>query len=98
MVKCKYDPAFVVGCMSVNSFPKYNQVHSSCVDCLHFRAMVHCLRCDCWDSDREGCTMPESDRWYACPIESARPENIAALEAWCAFLDQHRKEVNNESK
>ena len=25
-----------------------------------------CYGCDCWDSDREGCTMPSVDRGYAC--------------------------------
>lgn len=28
-----------------------------------------CLNCGCWDSDREGCTCPSSDLWYACPLE-----------------------------
>lgn len=43
-----------------------------------------CLSCDCWDHDAEGCTMPHSDRWYACPIESARPKNQRALEEMAA--------------
>ena len=38
-----------------------------------------CLSCGCWDSEREGCTMPSTDMWYACPIESAKPENREAL-------------------
>jgi len=38
-----------------------------------------CLSCDCWDSEREGCTMPSTDMWYACPIESQKPENQEAL-------------------
>lgn len=28
-----------------------------------------CLDCDCYDPDM-GCTMPGTDRWYACPLES----------------------------
>ena len=28
-----------------------------------------CYSCDCWDADREGCTMSSVDRNYACPIE-----------------------------
>lgn len=43
-----------------------------------------CLTCDCWDSDAEGCTMPSVDKWYACPIENARPENQRALEEMAA--------------
>ena len=93
MVKCKYDPQ-VTKCMSVNSFPKYG-VHTRCVDCTHFNAMSHCLRCDCWDSDREGCTMPDSDKWYACSIESAREENIAALAKWTQELEQHKENIKN---
>lgn len=38
-----------------------------------------CLSCGCWDSEREGCTMPSTEMWYACPIESAKPENQEAL-------------------
>lgn len=38
-----------------------------------------CLSCDCWDSEREGCTMHSTDMWYACPIESQKPENQEAL-------------------
>lgn len=49
-----------------------------------------CLTCDCWDSDREGCTMPLSDKWYACPIESAKPENQRALEEMAAeYAERH---------
>lgn len=39
-----------------------------------------CLTCDCWDSDAEGCTMPHSDKWYACPIESKKPVNQKMFE------------------
>ena len=31
--------------------------------------MNPCLFCDCYDSDTESCTMPSSDRLYACPLE-----------------------------
>lgn len=93
MVKCKYDPKFVTKCMSVNSFPKYG-VHTRCLDCLHFRPIVHCMKCDCYDPYR-GCTMPESDRWYACSIESAREENRAALEKWLHELEQHKENIKN---
>jgi hypothetical protein len=33
-----------------------------------------CLRCDFYDPDCE-CTCPSYDKWYACPIEAALPEN-----------------------
>lgn len=28
-----------------------------------------CYGCGCWDSDREGCTMPSIDRGYACKLQ-----------------------------
>ena len=41
--------------------------------------MNECLRCGFNDEDY-GCTCPHSDKWYACPIENKKPENIQALE------------------
>ena len=43
------------------------------------RAMKECYSCGFWDSDIEGCTCPSTDMWYACPIESSKPENQEAL-------------------
>lgn len=37
-----------------------------------------CLRCDFYDPDCE-CTCPSYDKWYACPIEAALPENQEEL-------------------
>lgn len=42
--------------------------------------MFDCYDCGFWDSDREGCMCPSIDMWYACPIESSKPENQKALE------------------
>ena len=42
--------------------------------------MKECFNCGFWDSEREGCTCPSIDKWYACPIESEKPENKQALE------------------
>lgn len=36
---------------------------------LHTSDQNPCLLCDCYDSDTESCTMPSSDRLYACPLE-----------------------------
>lgn len=41
--------------------------------------MNECYDCDCYDADIECCTMPSIDKWYACPIESALPENQEEL-------------------
>lgn len=48
--------------------------------------MEECYKCDCWDCDY-GCTMPSSDKWYACPIESEKPENKKELEEYIKWLD-----------
>lgn len=50
--------------------------------------MNRCLSCSCWDSDREGCTMPSMDMWYACPIESQKPENQKELEKMAEWYDE----------
>ena len=41
--------------------------------------MTECYTCGFWDSDREGCACPSTDMWYACPVESAKPENQEEL-------------------
>lgn len=32
----------------------------------------NCLHCDCWDGEREGCTMPSCDKSYACPLTAEK--------------------------
>jgi len=52
--------------------------------------MIECIRCGFNDEDY-GCTCPHSDKWYACPIENKKPENIQALEEyaeWTASKEQ----------
>lgn len=39
-----------------------------------------CLWCDCYDPDI-GCTMPDIDRWYACPLQpDPGPEDFEGVE------------------
>ena len=45
-------------------------------------SMIECYRCGFWNSDYEGCECPATDKWYACPIENRKPENIKALEEY----------------
>lgn len=54
--------------------------------------MVPCYKCGFWDSDYEACTCPSSDMWYACPIESRKPENIKALEE---YIEWHESKERN---
>lgn len=55
----------------------------------------HCYKCDCYDPDT-GCTMPSSDKWYACPVESKLPENQAALDRMIEDTMKEREEVEED--
>lgn len=57
--------------------------------------MDECLNCGFYDEDY-GCTCFSSDKWYACPIESAKPENIQALKEYAEWIAE--MEVDNEQK
>ena len=50
-----------------------------------------CLDCGFWDSEREGCTCPSSDTWYACPIEAEKPENKKALQEYAEWYGSEDK-------
>ena len=39
--------------------------------------MKECLKCGF--NEMGCCICPASDRWYACPIENKKPENIKTL-------------------
>ena len=57
--------------------------------------MNECYNCGFWDSDREGCACPSYEMWYACPIESAKPENQKELEEYAKWVNERRN--NNGS-
>jgi len=46
--------------------------------------MSECYSCGFNDEDY-GCTCPHSDKWYACPIENTKPENIQALKEYAEW-------------
>lgn len=39
-----------------------------------------CCNCGFFDFDYGACTCPSYELWYACPIESSKPENQRELE------------------
>ena len=39
-----------------------------------------------------GCACPSSDKWYACPIESEKPENQQQMKDYVAWLDKVESE------
>lgn len=43
-----------------------------------------CYKCGFFDTDF-GCTCPSGEEWYACPIESKKPENKKDLEEYCKW-------------
>ena len=53
--------------------------------------MKECYECGFWDSEREGCDCPSLDKWYACPIENKKPENIKALKEYAEWAESEDK-------
>lgn len=49
---------------------------------------MKCYSCGFWNSDYEQCTCPSQDKWYACPIESEKPENKKEMEEYLKWLDE----------
>ena len=49
--------------------------------------MKECMSCGFNDEDY-GCTCYSSDKWYACPIESKKPENVKELEEYAEWLSR----------
>ena len=47
-----------------------------------------CRNCGFWNVDYGTCTCPSGDMWYACPVESEKPENKKALEELCDQLQE----------
>ena len=59
-----------------------------------------CKDCDFYCDG--GCFCPSMDKWYACPIESRKPENIKALKEYAEQTNKMRsmncKEMNDWAK
>lgn len=50
--------------------------------------MIECYKCGFWNSEFEQCCCSSTDMWYACPIESKRPENQKELEEMAKWYDE----------
>lgn len=61
--------------------------------------MNECYSCGFNDEDY-GCTCSNSDKWYSCPIENKKPENIQVLKEYAEWLPQYEGEwvVESENK
>ena len=53
--------------------------------------MDECYKCGFYDEDY-GCTCFFSDKWYACPIENKKPENIKALKEYAEWVGKVESE------
>ena len=51
---------------------------------------------ECANYDYGACDCPHSDKWYACPIEANKPENIKALEEYAEWACKAESEVQGE--
>jgi hypothetical protein len=59
--------------------------------------MKECANCD-FNNEDYGCTCSHSDKWYACPIENKKPENIQALKEHADWLPQYEGKWVAESE
>lgn len=48
--------------------------------------MRECANCEFHDNG--ACVCPQYDKWYACPIENKKPENVQALKEWADFVSK----------
>lgn len=53
--------------------------------------MKECKRCG-FMNEYGGCECPHSDKWYACPIENKKPENIKALKEYAEWASKVESE------
>lgn len=54
--------------------------------------MRECANCEFHDNG--ACVCPQYDKWYACPIENKKPENVQALKEWADFVSKTERQQN----
>ena len=59
--------------------------------------MKECANCG-FNDEIFRCLCLSSDKWYACPIENKKPENIQALKDCADFLEKARECVESEEQ
>lgn len=47
---------------------------------------------NCGFNEEGACSCPHSDKWYACPIENKKPENIQALKEYVEWMNKEKEE------
>ena len=53
--------------------------------------MKECMSCG-FNNEDYVCACSPSDKWYACPIESKKPENIKALKDYAEWAGKAESE------
>lgn len=53
--------------------------------------MKECANCG-FLNDYGACDCPHSDKWYACPIENKKPENIKTLKEYAEWASKAESE------
>lgn len=54
--------------------------------------MKECANCGFHDDG--ACVCPSYDKWYACPIENKKPENIQALKDFASKAERRQDETD----
>ena len=52
--------------------------------------MNECYKCGFYDCDYGACTCLSTDKWYACPIDSKKPENIKEMEEYIKWVEEQQ--------
>ena len=58
-----------------------------------------CVTCGFNDEDC-GCNCPHYDKWYSCPIENKKPENVKTIKEYAEWVSKMRcenEQQNNRS-
>lgn len=53
--------------------------------------MKECKQCG-FNNEYGYCECSHSDKWYACPIEAKKPENIKALKEYAEWVSKAESE------
>lgn len=57
--------------------------------------MKECANCGFHDDG--ACVCPPYNKWYACPIENKKPENVQALKEWIDFACKEERRQDGGS-
>ena len=58
--------------------------------------MKECANCG-FLNDYGACDCPHSDKWYACPIEAKKPENVKALKEYAEWAESEDYEEGKDT-